>query len=151
MAMRCTYTAVVPIFTQFNASGITTIETISDRLRLDLTLPPEPGGDLLGAASLRLPFSASYTPALVSTAKALLERDFRHGVVYHKAGVFLTDSIDDDRRMRLMKVVNYINRRHGSHIIRMLAAGNEHRWEMRRARLSGRYTTRLDEVLRVRV
>ena len=83
--------------------------------------------------------------------------------VYHKAGVFLTDivadaerqqsmlvRIDDERRARLMESVDGINRRHGRHTVRPLAMGHERGWEMRRGHLSGCYTTRLDEVLRVK-
>lgn len=116
-----------------------------------------------GAASLRLPFPTSYTPALISTAKALLERVFRRGFVYHKAGVFLTDivpdserqqsltdGIDGERRVRLMEAVDRMNRKYGSRTVRPLAAGIDRGWEMRRGYLSGRYTTRLDEVLTVR-
>jgi len=115
------------------------------------------------AASIRLPFPTSYTPAIVTAAKALLERVFRRGYVYHKAGVFLTDivldserqqsltdGIDGEQRLRLMEVVDHINRKHGRHTIRTLALGRDNGWEMRRGRLSGRYTTRLGEVLRVR-
>jgi impB/mucB/samB family protein len=36
-----------------------------------------------GAASIRLPYPTFYTPALVSAAKALLERVFKRGFVYH--------------------------------------------------------------------
>lgn len=49
-----------------------------------------------------------------------------------------------------MEAVDRINRRHGSRTIRTLAAGSDRGWEMRRGKLSGRYTTRLDEVLRVK-
>jgi DNA polymerase V len=115
------------------------------------------------AASWRLPFPTSYTPALVAAARELLRRVYKPGFVYHKAGVFLTDivadaerqqslvlRIDDVPRMQLMEAVDRINRKHGRHTVRTLAMGDGREWEMRRGRLSGRYTTRLDEVLRVK-
>lgn len=58
--------------------------------------------------------------------------------------------MDDERRLRLMEAVDGINRKHGRHTARPLAMGYDRGWEMKRGRLSGRYTTRLDEVLRVR-
>jgi DNA polymerase V len=67
------------------------------------------------AASWRLPSPTSYTPALVAAARSLLERVYKPGFVYHKAGIFLsdivpdserqqslTDGIDGERRTRLM-------------------------------------------------
>lgn len=116
-----------------------------------------------GAASWRLPFPTSYTPAIISAARELLGRVYKPGFVYHKAGVLLTDivpeaerqqsltdGIDGDRRLRLMEAVDSINRKHGRHTVRPLAAGRERAWEMKRGRLSGRYTTRLDELMRVK-
>jgi DNA polymerase V len=115
------------------------------------------------AASWRLPFPTSYTPALVAAARELLARAYKPGFVYHKAGVFLTDivadakrqqslmsRIDDGRHMRLMEAVDSINRKYSRHTVRPLAMGYDRAWEMRRGRLSGRYTTRLEEVLRVK-
>lgn len=112
--------------------------------------------------SAGFPSPASYTPALVPAAKALLERVYKRGFVYHRAGLFLTDivpdterqqsltdGIDGERRLRVMDAVDQINRRHGCRTIRPLGAGIDCGWEMRRGRLSGRYTTRLDEVLKV--
>lgn len=58
--------------------------------------------------------------------------------------------MDGESHLRLMGAVDRINRRHGRHMVRPLALGNDRVWEMRRGRLSGRYTTRLDEVLRVK-
>jgi DNA polymerase V len=119
--------------------------------------------EIYAAASWQLPFPTSYTPAIAAAARELLERVYKPGFVYHKEGVFLTDivadserqqslllRIDDERRMRLMEAVDRINRMHGRHTVRPLAVGCERDWEMRRERLSGRYTTRLNEVLMVK-
>ena len=116
-----------------------------------------------GAASCRLPFPTNYTPGLISSARSLLERVYRPGFVYHKAGVLLTDivpeserqqsvlaGIDDERRLRAMHAVDEINRRHGRHTVRPLALPAGRGWDMRRQKLSPRYTTRIDEVLRVK-
>lgn len=115
------------------------------------------------AASWQLPFPTSYTPAINNAAEALLERVYKPGFVYHKAGIFLSDivaeterqqslllRIDDERRARLMKAVDRINRKHGRYTVRPLALGHERGWEMRREHLSGRYTTRLNEILSVK-
>lgn len=115
------------------------------------------------AVSWRLPFPTSYTPALVAAARELLGRIYKAGFIYHKAGVFLTDIVadaerqqslmlrmDGERHLRLREAVDRINRRYGRHTVRPLAMGDDRGWEMRRGCLSGRYTTRLDEVPRVK-
>ena len=115
------------------------------------------------AASWQLPFPTSFTPALINAAQSLLGRVYKPGFVYHKAGIFISDivadterqqnilaGIDDDRRVRVMRAVDEINRRHGRYTVRPLAISSEPGWEMRRQHLSPRYTTRLDEVLRVK-
>jgi len=45
------------------------------------------------SASWRLMLPTSYPPALVSPSLRLLERVYKPGFVYHKAGVFLTDIV----------------------------------------------------------
>jgi DNA polymerase V len=115
------------------------------------------------AASWQLPYPTSYTPALVAAGHTLLERVYKPGFVYHKVGVFLTDivsdterqqniliGIDNERRVRLMRAVDRINRRYGSYTVRPFAVSREKGWEMRREHLSPHYTTRFDEVLRVK-
>jgi DNA polymerase V len=115
------------------------------------------------AVSWQLPYPTSYTLAIIAAARKLIERVYKPGFVYNKAGVFLTDivadnerqqnmlaGIDDDRRMRLMETVDRINRRYGRHTVHQLALSAERDWEMRRGHLSPRYTTRLNEVLRVK-
>jgi DNA polymerase V len=115
------------------------------------------------AASWQLPFPTSYTPGIINAAQSLLERIYKPGFVYHKAGIFLSDivpdterqqsiltGIDDERRVRVMRAVDEINRRHGRYTVRPLAVSSERGWEMKRQHVSPRYTTRLDEVLRVK-
>lgn len=82
--------------------------------------------------------------------------------IYHKSGLFLTDIVsdtekqqhlilrpDEARNVRLMNAVNRINRKHGRHTVRPLSVGFDHNWEMKQARLSPRYTARVNEVLKV--
>ncbi|HYO91803.1 MAG TPA: DUF4113 domain-containing protein [Pyrinomonadaceae bacterium] len=103
-------------------------------------------------------------PAIVAATRELLERIFKPGFVYHEAGVFLTDimadierqqillpRIDDKWRLRLMEALDRINRKHGRYTVDQLAAGCDRVWEMKRRALSHRHTTRLDEVLWVKV
>jgi DNA polymerase V len=114
------------------------------------------------SASWRLPYPTAHTPELVGAALRLLEKAYKPGYIYHKSGVFLTDIVpdterqrhlvlrpDEERNSRLMDAVDRINRKHGRHTVRPLAVGFDHSWQMKQARLSPRYTTRVGEVLRV--
>jgi DNA polymerase V len=100
--------------------------------------------------SWHLPFSTSCTPALVPAARSLLERVYKPGFVYHKAGVFLTDILaeavrqqslllrmDAEHRLRLMEAAGRIDRKHGRHTVRPLAIGLDREWEMRRGASPG--------------
>lgn len=49
-----------------------------------------------------------------------------------------------------MEAVDLISRKHSRHTARPLSIGQDRAWEMKRGRLSGCYTTRLDEVLTVK-
>jgi Domain of unknown function (DUF4113) len=92
----------------------------------------------------------------------LLERVHRLGLLCHKAGIFLTDIVADaerrqdlllridDERLRLMKAVDRINRKHGCYSVHPLAMWQDRGRVMRRGRMSGRYTMGLDEVLKVK-
>ena len=93
-------------------------------------------------------------------AEALLERIYKPGLIYHKAGIFLTDivpdmslqqsllmEVDHERQRRLMEAIDQINQKHGRHTIRPLRMGFEQKWRMRQERLSQRFTTCWDELL----
>ncbi|MGE5446360.1 MAG: Y-family DNA polymerase [Ignavibacteriales bacterium] len=116
------------------------------------------------SAGRHLPEPTSCTPLLIKYATACLERIYREGYRFIKAGVVLMDIIPEDqiqlnlfvpRRLivkdrALMKAVDRTNRKWGSETIRYGSSGLEQQWRMKRARLSPRYTTNWDEILVVK-
>ncbi len=113
---------------------------------------------------MRLVEPTFFTAELVSAAKLLLERIYKPGFQYRKAGIYLADIVpqserqqsfllhaDAEKRERVMAAVDQINRRHGRHTLRPLSMGYEHQWQMKRELLSPRYTTNWREVPRVRL
>ena len=86
------------------------------------------------------------------------------GYRYKKAGVMLYEIMpegdaqldlfsrfhDTDRGRRLMRTVDGLNRAMGRHTLRFAAEGIVKPWQMRRAFLSGRFTTHWDEIPVVR-
>ena len=58
--------------------------------------------------------------------------------------------IDGERRLPALYAVDAIHRQQGRYTVRPLSLSADRGWDMRRHRLSPRYTTRIDEVLRVK-
>jgi len=117
---------------------------------------------------VRLPVPTSSTIEIVHFARLGLEQIFRKGYQYKKAGVIITEispplgngrggaiqgnifyQIDLPKHDRLMKTIDRLNGAYGNDTVRIAAAGAG-KYEMRRNMLSPRYTTCLDEVIRVK-
>jgi DNA polymerase V len=115
------------------------------------------------SASRQMIIPTAYTPAILENAYSLLERIYKPGFEYRKAGIFLSDitfdnakqqsfflKVDEKKQTGLMQAVDKINGRFGRHTIRPLAMGFVHKWKMKQEKLSSRYTTRLSEIPNVR-
>jgi DNA polymerase V len=113
------------------------------------------------AVTVPLPEASSDTRVLTKWAVRVLQRIYRPGYGYHKAGVMLMElqpkanqqltlfgggGASDARSERLMSVLDGINQRYGRGTVRLLAEGVERSWRMRRERLSPAYTTSWDEL-----
>lgn len=102
-----------------------------------------------------------YTPDLIRTAKQILGIMFRPGYRFIKAGVILWELIPQreippqlfaappTRHRNLMISVDEINAAMGRDTIRPAAFIRTADWQMRRGRLSPRYTTRWEELPQV--
>ncbi len=113
-----------------------------------------------GAGSVRIPVPTSHTPVLIGCALGILEKIYRPGFRYKKAGVMLTEIIPEcdvqpslfhsfrgmEKGRSLMEAVDRINRSMGRRSIRFAAEGMEREWEMRRAFLSKNFTTDWGEI-----
>ncbi len=116
-----------------------------------------------GLYTLTLPRPTAFAPDLVRYAKLGLERAYRPGYAYRKAGVQLMGlspadrvqgnlfvAADPRRQARLMAMMDRVNRRFGRGTLFLAAEGTGRSWAMRQARRSPRYTTRWDELALVR-
>lgn len=111
---------------------------------------------------VRLPHPTDYTPDLIGAAHHGLLQIFKTGYKYKKAGVTLLglESADglqgslfckgDPKLDALQKAVDGINHRHGRSMIRCGPRRASADWMMRRDQMSPRYTTRWEELLKVR-
>lgn len=106
---------------------------------------------------VQLPIPISDTLEIVEYALSGLKTIFMEGYQYKKAGVIITeittnaqlglfDSIDRDKRERLMQVVDKINGKHQHHV-KLAIQGSGRDWKLKQEQLSKRYTTDINEVI----
>jgi DNA polymerase V len=106
--------------------------------------------------------ATSDSRSLLGSALRAFKRMWRPGYRYAKAGVVLLDlyhpqalpasmfpTRDPARSAALMKTMDLLTDRHGLGAIRIASTAPEGSWNMRRRRLSPRYTTAADEMLKV--
>ncbi len=112
-----------------------------------------------GALQLRLPAPTDDTLRLVKAARFLLQRLYRPGFLYQKAGILLSalqpartqqgqlfGPAEDGRRARLMTVMDTLNRELGTDTLVLAGAGIERGWRMQQGKRSPRYTTHWAEI-----
>ena len=103
------------------------------------------------------------TMTLMSSARRAAAHLWRDGYRYAKAGIILLDltpaaeqppcmfpSVDPERSAALMSVLDAVNKRFGRDTLRPCITAGQTGWGMRRGNVSPSYTTRADELLRVR-
>lgn len=126
---------------------------LSDPHKLDQT--PYYGHD-----KVKLLGPTSDTRKIIKYAWAALDDLFKMGISFKKAGVklgnfsdsdiiqqSLFEELDDPKAMKLMQVMDEINRREGSGMIRSMACGVDNEsWKMRREKLSNRFVTGWSEL-----
>lgn len=110
---------------------------------------------------VKLPFPTNSNIELAKFATIALERIFKEGYHYKKAGVIVMDFTPEDvmqmglfgntdpRHKDLMKAIDQINLNFGRHTVKLASQDAKRIWKMRQERLSPRYTTKLDEIITV--
>ncbi len=115
------------------------------------------------SAKATLCISSSYTPKLINYAHKLLEHIYRKGYKYKKVGVYFTDLSKENgiqydlfreqetkEMFTIMKTADNINSDWGRNTVKSAACGtNVKTWWMNQKKLSQRYTTSWNELVRV--
>lgn len=104
----------------------------------------------------------SVTSKLINHAFTLLDRIYRDGYEYKKAGVILNDLVKKDFvqtdffsihdkpiEEHLMKTIDSINRYHGKNTIKYAACGVDHFWKMLCEMKSPCFTTRWSDLIKI--
>lgn len=106
-------------------------------------------------------FPTNSTLEIIKIAQEGLERIYRSGYHYKKAGVIVMGITpagnyqmnlfngEDPKHQDLMKVIDSINKSSGKDIIKTGGMALDRKWKMRQERLSPCYTTKLDDIIKV--
>ena len=110
---------------------------------------------------VKLPIATSFTPTLISYAKSALEKIYKEGFLYKKAGVILGDfssedalqqdlfsKLDDVKKKYLMKIVDNINYKANKKAIFFASEGIEK--PVSSAMKSQKYTTSFDNIIKAK-
>jgi DNA polymerase V len=113
--------------------------------------------------TLETVYPSDSTQELLGHAVEALQRIYRKGYEYRKAGVMLSGMVpagqtsgrlfDDEtleRFRRVMPVVDMLNRKYGRDTVRLAGANPKGRWRTKAEKRSPRYTTKLAEVPRLK-
>ena len=110
---------------------------------------------------LQLPYPTNDSLKIVKRSLEGIRKIYRKGYRYKKAGVILyglTNAsqtrglLDNDRENSdaIMSTLDRINHRYGSSTIRLASEGITKSWRMKREKVSPCYTTRFDELVKVK-
>ena len=110
----------------------------------------------------RLPVATSSTHELIKPAVALVDKIFKEGTSYKKAGVMLSGLVPDasiqgnlfteekhNGKRLLMNMVDNVNFAMRDDMVKFAASGTNRDWKMRMEMRSPRYTTRWDELYEI--
>ena len=113
----------------------------------------------------RLPFPTAFTPDLIKQAREAVRAMYRLGYAYRKAGVYLSKIVPDEslqpdlfggfslplhyKQMRLMSIVDVINKVYGRDTLFFAIQGITRSWKMQQRKLSPHFTTRWSELFTV--
>lgn len=112
--------------------------------------------------TIDLPFATNSAIELSKYASVALSRIFKEGYAYKKAGVIVSNFSPDDveqmtlfdnrdkRHDALMKTLDLINKQYGQHTVRLASQGKR-KWTMRQERLSPCYTTKLKDIINIKI
>ena len=110
-----------------------------------------------------LDIATSATNELIKPAMALVEKIFEKGKLYKKAGVLLSGLVPDEtiqanlfaeekynNKRLLMSMLDNVNFSMRDDMVKFAASGTKRNWKMRMELRSPRYTTRWDELFKVK-
>ena len=113
------------------------------------------------SVSIPLNFPTNNTIILNKATLLGLNKIFKKGYLYQKAGVILSGlenensdlnlfEEDDKKKEFLMNAFDFINQKYGNNSVRIASEGIEKKWLMKRSKCSSNFTTNLKDLLVVK-
>jgi DNA polymerase V len=112
--------------------------------------------------SVTLPAATSFTNELIKPAVAIVDKLFKKGTQYKKAGVMLSGIVPDNSiqanlffpetkncERKLMDMIDNVNFSQRDDVLKFAASGTDRNWKMQQNFISDRHTTRWDELYEV--
>lgn len=164
MTAKKDITQAVANYTASCAEKLRKQNSCAGKIHLFLQTNPHRKEDRQYFRSITIPLTvaSNNTSELVKTARWALQKIFRPGFNYMKCGIILMDLVpaaevqsgifdkqDRARDFQVMKTIDQVNRSLGQDAVRLAVQGFEKRYKLRQAHLSPRYTTRIDEIVKI--
>ena len=111
--------------------------------------------------TIKLSFPSNSSIEIAKFANLALEKIFKKGFHYKKAGVIVQDfnpenisqtSLFENRNLKhipLMQVIDKLNTAYGQQKIRLASQDLKHVWKMKQEKLSPQYTTKLLDIIKI--
>lgn len=113
--------------------------------------------------TITMPVASNTNIELAKAAIEGLKRIFVPHILYKKAGVIVSglssqqavqgnlfEQVDNERFKELARLSDTLNQRYGRDMVRLAVQGFRNDWHLKQEKLSSRYTTRWDELLKVK-
>jgi DNA polymerase V len=117
-----------------------------------------------GLTSIKMDTPTNDSIEIVRLALQALEKVYRDGYVYKKAGVVVSDivpqsqqqlslfdNLDRKKHQKIMSSLDLINNKMGKDKVRLAVQGHQRKWRLKQERLSPCYSTRIKEALVVKL
>lgn len=114
--------------------------------------------------TIQIPVPTNSTNEIIQYAMRGFEAVYQPGYNFKKAGVMILEIVPDKevqsgmfdhvnrkRDNTLMKALDRVNNSFGKDIVRFAAQGYGRKWKLKQEMLSPRYTTNIDEILKIKI
>lgn len=112
---------------------------------------------------INLPVPTNSSMEIIAYAKAALNKIYKPGYNFKKAGVIVSgivpddsiqnslfDEIDREKHQVAMKSLDIINKKYGQNTLRVAAQGINRKWRLKQEKLSPQYTTSWQSIINVK-